>query len=101
LKEKKNLSSVDLGVLRRRVFRTLAILLVRIASLTFLLDFLLTLEIETARQTTQRHMRPQLKKSQFSSHLIGKIKGKFTLAMKTQRGSRGTALLILQHQHQC
>ena len=92
---------MDLGVPRRRVFRTLAILLVRIASLTFLHGFRLTLEIEPTRQTTQRHMGPQLKKSQFSSHLIAKIKGKSTLAMKTQRGSRGTALLILQHQHQC
>jgi len=67
-----HLTSVDWGVLRRRVFRTLTILLVRISSLTFLLHLLLTLEIETDRQTMQRYMRPQLKKSQFSSHLIGK-----------------------------
>jgi hypothetical protein len=42
-------------------------------------------------------MGPQLKKSQFSSHLIGKGKGMFTLeqAMKVQRGGRGIALLIL------
>jgi hypothetical protein len=54
----------------------LAILLVRIASVAFLLG---SLETETAQQTTPRPMRPKFKKSLFSFHLIGKGKGMFTL----------------------